>query len=141
MSYDKQRPNSNQRGYGARWRAARVVFLSAHPKCWYCEQLGRLSAATVVDHFEPHKGDQQLFWDESNWRAACAPCHNSRTASHDGGWGNPLRPKSIAKGCDANGQPISPMHHWNKHGGASDAAGALSNDRVPSAALINRNNC
>ncbi|WP_456243258.1 HNH endonuclease [Thermacetogenium phaeum] len=35
----------------------------------------------------PHKGDRQLFWDESNWQALCKPCHDSKTAREDGGWG------------------------------------------------------
>ncbi|WP_231555339.1 HNH endonuclease [Paracoccus sanguinis] len=32
--------------------------------------------ADVVDHITPHRGDEALFWNWSNWQALCAPCHN-----------------------------------------------------------------
>ena len=47
---------------------------------------GRLVPATVVDHVVPHRGDQRLFWDESNWAPACKPCHDAKTA-REGRWG------------------------------------------------------
>ncbi|WP_253281401.1 HNH endonuclease signature motif containing protein [Cupriavidus sp. HPC(L)] len=31
----------------------------------------------VVDHIKPHRGDQALFWDRSNWQTCCA-MHHSR---------------------------------------------------------------
>jgi 5-methylcytosine-specific restriction endonuclease McrA len=30
----------------------------------------------VVDHTIPHKGDQVLFWDRTNWQASCRPHHD-----------------------------------------------------------------
>jgi 5-methylcytosine-specific restriction endonuclease McrA len=36
-----------------------------------------VTLATVVDHVEPHRGDQERFWDERNWQALCASCHSS----------------------------------------------------------------
>lgn len=42
-----------------------------------CEAEGKATAATVVDHIVPHKGDQALFWDTDNWQPLCEPCHNS----------------------------------------------------------------
>jgi 5-methylcytosine-specific restriction endonuclease McrA len=27
--------------------------------------------ATIVDHIKPHRGDQNLFWDQTNWQALC----------------------------------------------------------------------
>jgi 5-methylcytosine-specific restriction endonuclease McrA len=30
-----------------------------------------------VDHIIPHRGDDRLFWDRSNWQALCAHHHNS----------------------------------------------------------------
>lgn len=41
-----------------------------------CEREGRITAAKVVDHIIPHKGDQTLFWDKANWQSLCAPHHN-----------------------------------------------------------------
>lgn len=40
-------------------------------------------AATVVDHIIPHRGDQKLFWDRSNWQALCKSCHDSKTMTED----------------------------------------------------------
>lgn len=31
----------------------------------------------------PHRGDQKLFWDESNWQALCKPCHDRKTWTED----------------------------------------------------------
>ena len=65
------------RGYGYKWQKARERFLREHPLCCYCERIGRVTLATVVDHVVPHKGDESLFWDESNWQPLCKPCHDS----------------------------------------------------------------
>lgn len=60
-----------------RWRKARARFLRDNPLCVMCEAEGRVSAARVVDHIKPHKGDMALFWDEDNWQALCKRCHDS----------------------------------------------------------------
>lgn len=79
---DKRRPNSNARGYDSRWQKARHEFLRLHPRCAQCP-----NPSTVVDHIIPHKGDKSLFWRRSNWQALCKPCHDSKTAREDGGFG------------------------------------------------------
>jgi 5-methylcytosine-specific restriction protein A len=84
---DRQRGSATRRGYDARWRAARKRFLLNHPICGECERVGMLTAATIVDHIIPHKGDSDLFWNESNWQALCRQCHNRKTATTDGIWG------------------------------------------------------
>jgi 5-methylcytosine-specific restriction protein A len=33
----------------------------------------------VVDHRVPHRGDDHLFWDRSNWQAMSKPCHDEKT--------------------------------------------------------------
>lgn len=83
---DRERPSAARRGYGSRWRRARAAFLAQHPLCAACRVRGRVVAATVVDHVTPHRGDQRLFWDESNWTPACKPCHDAKTA-REGRWG------------------------------------------------------
>lgn len=65
-----------QRGYGHKWRQARAGYLAKHPYCVYCERKGQATAATVVDHKVPHRGDMKLFWDSANWQALCKPCHD-----------------------------------------------------------------
>lgn len=71
---DKQ--TSSQRGYGYKWQKARERYLQQHPLCVYCEREGRVTAASVVDHIEPHRGDMKLFWSPSNWQSLCATHHS-----------------------------------------------------------------
>ena len=78
-SGDRLRGGADARGYNAEWRKARAAFLKRHPLCVECQKEGRLTPATVVDHIVPHRGDQQLFWDEGNWQALCKGCHNRKT--------------------------------------------------------------
>jgi len=84
---DKHRPNAAQRGYGYKWQKARAVFLNEYPLCAHCLIDGLAIEATVVDHIIPHKGNQQLFWDESNWQSLCKRCHDIKTVKDDGGFG------------------------------------------------------
>lgn len=39
--------------------------------------------ATVVDHVIPHRGDQALFWDTSNWQPLCRRCHDGRKQAEE----------------------------------------------------------
>lgn len=57
-----------------RWRTAKAEFLRRYPCCVVCG-----SSATVVDHVIPHRGDESLFWDESNWQPLCAAHHGAKT--------------------------------------------------------------
>jgi 5-methylcytosine-specific restriction protein A len=77
------RPSAASRGYGKRWQKASRAFLRAHPLCEHCLKDGRYVKATVVDHKTPHRGDQALFWNESNWQALCKPCHDKKTFTED----------------------------------------------------------
>lgn len=74
--------------YNSRWRRRRKQFLQEHPLCEKCKEHGVIKAAVVVDHIVPHKGDERLFWDESNWQALCKSCHDRKTAKEDGRFGN-----------------------------------------------------
>lgn len=67
---------SAQRGYGHKWRAARLAYLRDHPLCVMCQADGRVTAATVVDHIVAHRGDRVLFWDRNNWQSLCATHHS-----------------------------------------------------------------
>lgn len=84
-AHDARRGTAHERGYSAAWQRARVGFLSKHPLCTRCQDVDRLTPATVVDHIVPHKGDKLLFWDSSNWQPLCKPCHDHKTATEDGG--------------------------------------------------------
>jgi 5-methylcytosine-specific restriction endonuclease McrA len=60
-----------------KWRNARLIHLKKNPICVYCEQEGRITQATVVDHIIPHKNNLKLFWDRDNWQSLCHKCHAS----------------------------------------------------------------
>ncbi len=77
------RDSASRRGYNSRWQKARVRYLHSHPLCVECKKAGKLTQATVVDHIVPHRGDQKLFWDESNWQPLCKPCHDKKTWNED----------------------------------------------------------
>ncbi len=79
--YDERRGTAHERGYIAEWRRASREFLKEHPLCAECLREGRIQAAEVVDHIEPHRGNMNLFWDVENWQSLCKTCHNRKTAS------------------------------------------------------------
>ena len=68
-----------------------LAFLHQHPLCVECERHDLIRPASVVDHIDPHGGDEAVFWDISRWQALCASCHGKKTASQDGGFGNAKR--------------------------------------------------
>ncbi len=78
---DQRRGSARARGYTTKWDKAAKAHLSDHPLCRYCElgafgQAPRVTAATLVDHIVPHRGDQALFWSRRNWASACKACHD-----------------------------------------------------------------
>ncbi|MFT0532257.1 HNH endonuclease signature motif containing protein [Castellaniella hirudinis] len=105
-SWRTDKRSAHERGYTAAWRKARDRYLQDHPLCIYCQEDGRVEAATVVNHVIPHQGDQKLFWDESNWAAVCKPHHDSTIAREEA--------RGVRIGGDETGQPLDPKHHWNK---------------------------
>jgi 5-methylcytosine-specific restriction protein A len=105
-----RRLGSSERGYTSKWQKARADFLQRFPRCM---TRGCNSVASIVDHAVPHKGNDALFWDRSNWRARCKSCHDAKTAREDGGFGNPVRRGAVARGVDRNGKPRDPRHPWN----------------------------
>lgn len=105
---DMTRGTSAQRGYNNRWAKARATYLRSHPLCAMHLKLGKYVPATVVDHITPHRGDQTLFWDRSNWQSLCTTCHSSHKQRQERG--GPLA------GCDVSGRPIDPAHPWNQAG-------------------------
>lgn len=75
-----ERGSAASRGYGARWRRLRLMFLHEHPLCALCG-----APATEVDHIIPIRlGGSN---DAANLQALCKPCHSTKTAREDGRWG------------------------------------------------------
>ena len=80
--YNQQRdPATTRWRSSARFLRNRSAFLSRHPLCVECKHQGRTEAATVLDHVIPHKGNYNLFWNQSNWQGLCDRHHNIKTAS------------------------------------------------------------
>ena len=77
-AFDQTRLSARERGYSSKWEKARSDYLKHHPTCAICGQ-----PATVVDHIKPHKGDNKLFWDKTNWQSLCSHCHNSTKQSQE----------------------------------------------------------
>jgi 5-methylcytosine-specific restriction enzyme A len=92
--------------YGRRWQNKRARFLRDNPLCVMCRREGHIVEATVVDHIRPHRGDEALFWDESNWQPLCKQHHDS-TKQREEKHGQKF-------GTDINGRPLNPLHPWNK---------------------------
>jgi 5-methylcytosine-specific restriction protein A len=72
----------------ARWKAMRLAQLSREPLCAECLKVGRLTAATIVDHIVPHKCNANLFFDSSNHQSLCKHHHDIKTLS-EGAFGIP----------------------------------------------------
>lgn len=81
------RPSAYKRGYNRAWQKASKSYLLHNPFCVRCLEAGTHSKSEVVDHIKPHKGNQQLFWDKSNWQPLCKRCHDKKTVLEDGGFG------------------------------------------------------
>ncbi|WP_420536203.1 HNH endonuclease signature motif containing protein [Elstera cyanobacteriorum] len=86
------------------WKALRAAHLKHNRTCTAC-----CAPASVVDHVRAWKGNQALFLDPSNLQSLCRSCHSKKTASQDGGFGNPTEKKC---GCDTSGNPLDPSHPW-----------------------------
>ncbi|MDB5053135.1 MAG: endonuclease [Bacilli bacterium] len=90
QTYNKERGTAAERGYNARWKKARIIYLKRNPLCVCedCKRTGSVVAATVVDHIIPHKGNYELFWNQNNWQSMSEEHHNRKTAKENGGFGN-----------------------------------------------------
>ena len=66
-SNDRLRGSADARGYDARWRKARSLFLKQHPLCAFCLAEGKIVPAAVVD--------------QANWEPLCKECHDRKTGS------------------------------------------------------------
>lgn len=66
--------------YTSVWQRRRKNQLVQQPLCEKCRKAGRVTAARVVHHIEPHKGSWELFCN-SPLESLCEVCHNQHTAS------------------------------------------------------------
>jgi 5-methylcytosine-specific restriction enzyme A len=82
-SWRAGKSSSTARGYGYRWQQYREQYLAKHPLCGMCQARGLVTAATIVDHIVPHKGDARLFWGPNNHQSLCKDCHDGPKAAEE----------------------------------------------------------
>lgn len=96
-----------KRLYGTKqWFRLRHLQLKKEPICRFCSQQKRVTAASIVDHIEPHRGDEEKFYDPENLQSLCKPCHDSVKQQ--------LEKSGVMRGCDEAGLPLDRNHHWNR---------------------------
>ena len=103
------------------WRKLRKQVLAEEPLCRHCAAQGLTVPATEVDHMRGAADNSR-----DALQALCKPCHSIKTMAEL--YGRPAR-----QGCDVDGNPINPSHHWN---GAAvrpsgGLAGAVSDQKSP----------
>ena len=77
---DQARGTAAERGYNYRWQKYAHAFLADNPLCVSCKEANHIQVAQCVDHIVPHRGDERLFWDQSNHQALCLSCHGVKSA-------------------------------------------------------------
>lgn len=89
---------------GRTLQTLRQRLLRANPLCVRCTSVGRVTAATVLDHVVAltNGGNNS----DANLQGLCHACHEQKTRQDLG-----QRERS---GCDARGMPSDPAHHWNR---------------------------
>ena len=107
----------------AAWRKLRKQVLAEEPLCRHCAAQGLTVPATEVDHMRGAADNSR-----DALQALCKPCHSIKTMAEL--YGRPAR-----QGCDVDGNPINPSHHWNgaavrPFGGLGDA---VSDQKSPAA--------
>lgn len=79
--HDRTRAQANplRKLYGtARWQRLRFSVLARDLfTCRICGVLKSDTSLLVADHIRPHRGDVDLFWDESNLQCLCKTCHDT----------------------------------------------------------------
>ena len=89
----------------ARWRRLRKLQLAQEPMCKFCLERGVVTAANVVDHAVPHKGDWTAFVT-GKLQSLCASCHNSTKQQ--------IELHGHHRAVDSNGLPTDPNHPFNR---------------------------
>ena len=60
------------------WKTYRFRFLHHNPYCYLCMQPSR-----IVDHIKNHNGNEELFWNITNFMPMCKLCHDTVTGKFD----------------------------------------------------------
>lgn len=63
-----------------KWRKMSKRYRVAHPLCEVCLEYDILTPCDLVDHTIEVEDNPELAWCESNFKAMCMSCHNTKTA-------------------------------------------------------------
>lgn len=107
--------------YGqAYWRKSlKPTILARDPVCCHCKR----APSVVADHIKPHRGDRALFCDMKNLQGLCTRCHNKKTASEDGGFGNAPQQQ----------RPAAPLTAQPNFGGMAGTTTSVGADAIDAA--------
>jgi 5-methylcytosine-specific restriction endonuclease McrA len=98
------------------WRAFRSAVLGERNH--RCSVPGCDKRATHLDHLATVRDAPARALDRANVQALCHGHHSAKTATRDGGFGNPLRtgatPPLRVRGFAPDGTPLDPGHPWNR---------------------------
>jgi 5-methylcytosine-specific restriction protein A len=85
----------------AAWHRRARRQLQCEPLCAICLAEGKIVAASIADHVEPHHNDPIKFWT-GRLQSLCAHCHSSNKAEIERkGYSTSIRP---------DGLPTDPRH-------------------------------
>ena len=94
--------------YGTQiWKNRRAHQLSRSPLCCLCEEEGKITPATVADHFPAH-GNVYSKFIMGPLRSLCAPHHDALSG---------FKHKAYSSDIGENGWPTDPRHPANRAGG------------------------
>lgn len=85
------------------WRKLRAYFLAHDPLCRHCKSRGMTVLATDIDHMSGDPSDNSA----ANLQPLCHSCHSHKTGRERHGL-------SVVMGCNQDGWPADPSHHWNQ---------------------------
>lgn len=98
----KLTPNRTLALNSAAWLRLRKLVITEQPLCAHCQRSGRIRPGNEVDHIDDDASNNE----RSNLVNLCRPCHSVKTQGDRHG--------HKVKGCDVNGMPLDPNHHWNR---------------------------
>jgi 5-methylcytosine-specific restriction protein A len=70
----------------ARWKRLRAATLLRDLyQCQMCNRIEANTSKLVADHKRPHRGNETIFWDESNLWTLCQSCHSGAKQKQETG--------------------------------------------------------
>lgn len=104
------------------WQRLRAQVLAEEPLCRHCyDDYGRVTPATDVDHID-NDGDNNA---RENLAPLCHSCHSIKTRAEMQG-----KQRKKVWGCDVNGFPLDPDHHWNRAENAPKKCEKITSNRA-----------